>query len=129
MAAKLFIILIVLFLNSFGLKNNEKVFYAKDRYIEELIVLYADDSTGVEVSLFKDHDWYGKTDFKYTLNGDTLKIDFVDDKNESVVLSVRKNKLKKISYDKSLYFNKYHRISTKKLNRLDFSRDIIQTDL
>jgi len=119
MVAKLCIILIMFFLHSFDLKNGEKIFYAKDRYIEEFIILYPDDTTGIRISLFKDHNWYGHSDFKYILNGDTLRIDLVDDKMGNIILFVRKNKLKKIIHDNSLYFNKYHRISAKKMRRIN----------
>jgi hypothetical protein len=120
MVAKLIIILSVLLLNPFGLKESEKVFHAQDRFTEEFIVLNADNNTGVIIDLFKEHHWYGESDFKYMLNGDTLRIDFVDNKNASAVLLAKRNKLKKISYSKSLFFKKYHRISTKKFNEIDF---------
>lgn len=119
MVAKLCIILIMFFLNSFDSKNDEKIFYAKDRYIEEFIILYSNDNTGIRINLFKDHNWYGQSDFKYILNGDTLKIDLVDDNIGNIVLFVRKNNLKKIFHDNSLYFNKYHRISAKKMQRIN----------
>jgi hypothetical protein len=107
------------FLNSFDSKNDEKIFYAKDRYIEEFIILYSDDTTGIRINLFKDHNWYGQSDFKYILNRDTLRIDLVDDKIGNIVLFVRKNKLKKIFHDNSLFFNKYYRISAKKMHRIN----------
>jgi len=119
MVAKLCTVLIMFFLNSFDLKNDEKIFYAKDRYIEEFIILYSDDNKGIRINLFKDHDWYGQSDFKYILNGDTLRIDLADDKIGNIVLFVKKNKLKKINHDNSLYFNKYHRISAKKMHRIN----------
>lgn len=119
MVANLCIFLIVIFLNSISLENKEKVFYGKDILIEEFIVLNAKDNKGVIIALYKEHDWYGKSDFKYFLNGDTLRIDFVDDKIENGVLLVIRNKLKKISYSNGLYFNKYHRLSTKKLPRIN----------
>jgi len=99
MVAKLCTLLIMFFLNSFDLKNDEKIFYAKDRYIEEFIILYSDDNKGIRINLFKDHDWYGQSDFKYILNGDTLRIDLADDKIGNIVLFVKKNKLKKINHD------------------------------
>ena len=118
MVANLCFFLTAIFLDFICLENGAKVFYAKDRYIEEFIFLYADDTTGVSINLFKDHGWYVESDFKYFFSGDTLRIDFVDDKTENGVLLVRRNKLKKLSFGSSLYFNKYHRLSIKKLLRI-----------
>ena len=67
------------------------------------------------MTLYKDHNWFGKIDFTYEKNGDTLKIDFAEDKYENGLLFVGRNKLKQISSCKVLSFKKYHRISTKKM--------------